>query len=706
MQQGGHVLVIDDDPVILQLMRRALEDQGYTVTIESMARAALARALAQPPDLLLLDLILPDLDGVELCRRIRAESTLAEVPVIVITALTDPAARLSSLEAGADDFITKPVDFIELRARVGFILRMSRYRRLLEERIQRQRAEEEMARRNRELLLLNNFIVASATQLQTSQHMEEALQSACATLVQALDLASAEAWLLPEEGAGLLRAAAIGRKRLVGSPVASVIIAPEPARQSGDAAGSLSAEGLPAAVAAWLAGHGNPAPLVAPLTINCRAAGAVVLMSAGERRFDAQERAFVQSLLSALTQAVETALLNQQLQRHAEQLEAMVAVRTNELQAERDRTQAILEALGEAVFVTDADCLITYANPAATELTGYRGEELLGMSWCSLEPKDGARLLYETVYRQVRFGHMWRGEMINRRRDGSRYDAALTVAPLFDPQHPAQTTGMVSVHRDITPLKAAERTKDTFISNVSHELRTPLSIIALHSGNLETLYPRLSDEQRRRLIREVRSQAHLLDDLISDILDLSRIDSGSLRSEARHVDLGALLRQEVAQIQPLAGGKGLSLEVRAEPDLILSGDPAQIGQCVRNLLSNAIKFTPAGGSIVCSCGRMAGDPDPTDWPGYGAPDLGVWAGLRVADSGIGIAEEHLGRLFERFYRVQSQTRVPGTGLGLAITRELITRHGGWTSVASTPGQGSTFAFYLPLDEGLTEPDSR
>jgi signal transduction histidine kinase len=287
--------------------------------------------------------------------------------------------------------------------------------------------------------------------------------------------------------------------------------------------------------------------------------------------------------------------------------------------------------------------------------------------------------------------------MLNSRDDGSTYYVALTVAPIFDPQRADLPTGMVSVHRDITPLKAAEQMKDLFISNVSHELRTPLSIIALHSGNLDTLYERLTDDKRRQLIREVRAQAQLLDDLISDILDLSRIDSGGLVIEDQRINLGELLAQEVAQMRPLAQGKGLRMEMQADQDVILAGDPAQLGQCIRNLLSNAIKFTSGTGTIHCECRRLTEEPpSPRQWPGYSFPDAGLWAGLRVIDTGIGIEDVHIGHLFERFYRVQSQTNVRGTGLGLAITRELITRHGGWTGVASTPGIGSTFAFYLPL----------
>lgn len=175
MANSGHVLVVDDDPIIRQLIQRSLQTQGCLVTIAGTATEAIALALAQPPDIILLDVMLPDIDGIELCRRVRIEPLLAEVPVIMITSLSGPDARLHSLEVGADDFITKPIDFIELRARVGSILRLNRYRRLLEERTQRLRAEEEMMRRNRELSLLNDFIISIAAKLQTTRHIEDSL---------------------------------------------------------------------------------------------------------------------------------------------------------------------------------------------------------------------------------------------------------------------------------------------------------------------------------------------------------------------------------------------------------------------------------------------------------------------------------------------------------------------------------------------------
>ncbi len=669
MAPSGSVLIVDDDPVIQQLMVAALQEQGYSVMMVGTGAHALEQAKAQLPDLILLDVLLPDIHGMEVCRRLRTEPSLAEVPVIMITALHDAEARLQSLHAGADDFITKPVDFLELRARVASILRLNRYRRLLEERTQRQRAEEEILRRNRDLSLLNEFIVTTAVQLRQASQIDHALEEACRVLVGGLDLMAASVQLQPKYMVNPLN-------HTFHAQVLHPRLSPH-----------------------FLAQEGTPA-LTVPLRIKDQVEGSMDLYADHGRTFEAHECALVQSLVSALAQAIETVLLNQQLQYHVNSLESIVTTRTYELQVERDRTQAILEALGEAVIVTDADGCISYANPAATELTGHCAQDLLGQAWQTIQgDSDGAAAALEPqIYDHIATGQVWRGDIRGVRRDGSGYDMALTVAPLFDLHHKDELAGMVSIQRDITLIKAAERMKAHFISNVSHELRTPLSIIALHSGNLDTLYHRLDDERRRQLIREIRFQTGQLDDLIGDVLELSRMDSGQMALQHQRLDLGLLLRNEAERLQPLAQRKQLQLDVQTVEGLVVQGDEGQLQQCVRNLISNAIKYTPDGGTIRCACCLLdasAGEEDA--WPSFSGHEAGSHVGLRIVDSGIGIAAEHLPHLFERFYRVENQSKVPGTGLGLAITRELISRHGGWTGVASTLGVGSTFAFYLPQD---------
>jgi signal transduction histidine kinase len=279
------------------------------------------------------------------------------------------------------------------------------------------------------------------------------------------------------------------------------------------------------------------------------------------------------------------------------------------------------------------------------------------------------------------------------------YDAAMTVAPLFDSEQPERLIGYVSVQRDITPIMEAERLKDQFVSNVSHELRTPLSILTLVSGNLDRLYDRLDDAQRQKMIHDIRDQAGVLTDLIGDVLEISRIESGRVSMERQRVDLMHLVAEETEKQLPLAQKKAQRISVVGQGTVEVWGNPDQLRQVIRNLLNNAIKYTPDEGQISCECRVVeAGSRPGAGWPGSADLPGGSWAALRVVDTGPGISPEDLPHLFERFYRVKNQSNIPGTGLGLSITQELVELHQGRVAVASTLDQGSTFAAYLPLLE--------
>jgi signal transduction histidine kinase len=303
------------------------------------------------------------------------------------------------------------------------------------------------------------------------------------------------------------------------------------------------------------------------------------------------------------------------------------------------------------------------------------------------------------VQELLRAGQTWRGEVVNRRKNGSLYNAAMTVAPLFDPHESGRPVGFVSVQRDITPLKEAERLKDQFVSNVSHELRTPLSVITLISGNLDTLYERLDERKRRKLVRDIREHAQVLNELIGRVLEISRIDSRRISMERRRVNLAQLARQEIEKQLPLARKKTQVLRAVGVESLTVLGNDGQLRQVLRNLLNNAIKYTPEGGRITCECAALnQGQASEAAWPGNADLAVGQWAAVRVVDTGIGIGPQDLTRVFERFFRVEAEGSIPGTGLGLSIARELIQLHGGHIAATSTPGEGSLFAIYLPLVE--------
>jgi signal transduction histidine kinase len=231
-------------------------------------------------------------------------------------------------------------------------------------------------------------------------------------------------------------------------------------------------------------------------------------------------------------------------------------------------------------------------------------------------------------------------------------------------------------------LKELDRLKSNFLATMSHELRTPLtSVIGYSEMMLEGLGGPLTAEQREYVGIIMEKGENLLQ-LITSILDISKIEAGRVRLVLTDVDAGQLMRDAVATVLPLARKKGL--KVACEPAALprFQADRDKVRQCLVNLCSNAVKFTPAGGNITVSAEALPGN----------------LVALRVADDGIGIPEEHVDRVFDVFYQVDgSSTReYGGAGLGLAIVRSFAEAHGGQVSVASTPGAGSTFSLVLPV----------
>jgi two-component system, NarL family, sensor histidine kinase BarA len=230
-------------------------------------------------------------------------------------------------------------------------------------------------------------------------------------------------------------------------------------------------------------------------------------------------------------------------------------------------------------------------------------------------------------------------------------------------------------------LKELDRLKSNFLATMSHELRTPLtSVIGYSEMMLEGLGGPLTAEQREYVGIIMEKGENLLQ-LITSILDISKIEAGRVRLVLTEVDAAQLMRDAVATVLPLARKKGL--KVSCEPAALprFQADRDKIRQCLVNLCSNAVKFTPAGGNITVSAEALPGR----------------LVALRVADDGIGIPEEHVDRVFDVFYQVDgSSTReYGGAGLGLAIVRSFAEAHGGQVSVSSAAGTGSTFSLVLP-----------
>jgi signal transduction histidine kinase len=245
-----------------------------------------------------------------------------------------------------------------------------------------------------------------------------------------------------------------------------------------------------------------------------------------------------------------------------------------------------------------------------------------------------------------------------------------------------QRIGRLYVFRDVSSERAAERMKTEFVHMVSHELRTPLtSINGYVDLFLDGEFGFLSDEQRQYLQVVRNNGSHLLS-LINDLLDVARMTSGAVKLERHELELGSLAESVAQTLRPQVDTRKQRLSVDVPGDLPrVLGDPGRVRQILMNLVSNAHKYTPQGGSLVVSA-RRAGD----------------MVRIDVVDTGIGLSAADQAQLFTRFFRADNPTAklVGGTGLGLVITRCLVEAHGGEISLASAPGEGSTFSFTLPV----------
>jgi PAS domain S-box-containing protein len=353
------------------------------------------------------------------------------------------------------------------------------------------------------------------------------------------------------------------------------------------------------------------------------------------------------------------------------------------LRAERDRLDAILTSVGDAVLVTAADGTIEYVNPAWERMTGYTAAETLGNTPRIHKSGEQSDQVYADLWRTILAGETWHGEMINRRKDGSHYDAALTITPIID------ATGIVinfvGVQYDISALKELDRLKSQFVSDVSHELRTPLTNILLYLDLLASTDDRQKTARYlATLARESDRLAHLIDDLLS----LSRLESGSTPFEPAPVDINRLLGSLAGDRLSLAASQGLEIRLdcmKRAPRA--KGDERLLTQVFTNLLTNAMNYTQQGGRITL--GTRLEHQDGEDW-----------LVTSVEDTGLGIPLDEQPMIFRRFFRglASEATGSRGTGLGLAICKQIADRHGGRITVESegVPGRGTRFTLWLPI----------
>jgi two-component system, OmpR family, phosphate regulon sensor histidine kinase PhoR len=341
--------------------------------------------------------------------------------------------------------------------------------------------------------------------------------------------------------------------------------------------------------------------------------------------------------------------------------------------------EVTMDSMREAVVIIDSAMRVVALNNSARGVFRAAGGD------SALSPRRLSDLTRNPSVYSAFAAAVARGERAEVKVEiyggDARHAYDLHVAPLRQREavYGSDVRGAVGVFFDITQLERLETVRQEFLSNVSHELRTPLTAILAFVETLEDIGPEEA-ETARRFLSIIRRNAERMRALINDILELSAIEAGMVTVEPASVRLAPLVEECFTALASRAGERGVRLINEVNGGVTVVADARRLEQMLTNLVDNAVKFTREGGRIVVSHGRE------------GARDH-----IRVADTGEGIPEEHLPRIFERFYRVdRARSReLGGTGLGLAIVKHLARAHGGETNAQSEYGAGSTFTIELP-----------
>ncbi|MBW1733896.1 MAG: response regulator [Deltaproteobacteria bacterium] len=397
---------------------------------------------------------------------------------------------------------------------------------------------------------------------------------------------------------------------------------------------------------------------------------AVICMKSGAYDFITKPFQIDQFLLT-ITRAAEKRRLEKEAHRFKEE-----NIRNlYDLNLEKSRLKTIINQMANGVMVTNRNLEVVLHNPALMRLMEI-GEEVENPVPINMITREES--LIDTL-RQILGGDFPEEESISQEiRVGAKVLRAIS-APALSPN--GAVAGTVTVLEDITAFKQLDEMKSAFVNMVAHELRSPLvAIRQLNSVLLEGLTGPLEEKQQDFVKRGMNKIDSLLE-LINDLLDVAKIEAGKFVQHQVPTDLGPIIEETVALMEPRAREQGITLTCSCQNLKPVQADPKNMEEVFNNLVSNAINYSPEGGRVTIT-----------------ARGLGEYMEVKVEDTGVGIPPEELPKIFDKFYRVKhpKTRKVIGTGLGLAIVKGVIEAHHGTIDVESSPDKGTTFKILLPV----------
>jgi GAF domain-containing protein/nitrogen-specific signal transduction histidine kinase len=430
-------------------------------------------------------------------------------------------------------------------------------------------------------------------------------------------------------------------------------------------------------------GQDHRSAIIVPMLVGEDVIGVLMVFQRAAEFFSSEMLNLVKAIASQVAVAINNAHLYELIRDQAERLGVML----RKEQEEASRSQAILEAVADGVLVTGPDNRITFVNSSTERVLALEEARLLGGTLDTFAGLFGkaAGTWMETIHRWSEDPSSYRtGESYAEQLELENGRIALVhLAPVILQN---DFLGTVSIFRDITHEVEVDRLKSEFVATVSHELRTPMTAIKGYVDILVMGAAGALNENQVHFLDIVRNNIDRLNTLVSDLLDVSSMESGRVTLKPQPVDLREVAQEIIEEMnrrsqterKPMA----LSLDVPSKLPPVL-GDTERVRQILGNLVDNAYNYTPENGTIRVGIHQENGDVQ-----------------VDVQDNGVGIAPEDQPRVFERFFRGEHPLvlATPGTGLGLPIVRQLIEMQSGkiWMASTGVPGEGSTFSFTLPV----------
>ncbi|HEX8494838.1 MAG TPA: response regulator [Pyrinomonadaceae bacterium] len=664
-QTGVTLLVVDDELSVRRSLKRIFEAAGHRVIAASDAPNALRLLHKEGCDLIVLDIMMPGIDGLALCRLLRAQAATKQLPIIILSVSDDENRKVEAFAAGADDYIVKPSSPRELLSRVSARLGSA----------QREWA---LIGSNRELRFLSDLGRGLLRALEPDQVVRRVAGATYEGIGAALCAAA-----VGQNGKGL----AIRVFDREGSVEGPDLVYTERLAQWLASPNATASQLLDEKDKFLLRDEEHAVEYVAPLRFGGRVQGALIAAFDRSEDYGETESRLIDAAAQQAAMAAHISLLYEAARESSASLAKEVERRTAEVESQRRFTEAIIDSLPVSLYAIDRDYrIVAWNRNRESGGQGIPRGAVLGRNIFQVLTRQRREILEREFARAFESGEIERIEQETTDASGTTHHWLVSKVPMRD--ETGEVSHVITVGEDITTRVEANRAVaraeklaavGRLAAGVVHEINNPLATI---SACAEALESRVKEgafdaspeaEDLREYLALIRSEAFRCKMITNGLLDFSRTRAG----EHAPVDVPGVIQSAARLVAHQKRGESVEIVMEVSEDVSpISGDEGQLQQAVIALSTNAIDAMPEGGRLTLGARNEEGH-----------------VLIEVSDTGVGIAPENLIKIFDPFFTTKEVGR--GTGLGLAVCYGIVTEHGGRLDVQSAIGKGTTFTISLP-----------